>query len=205
RVFADGAPAYLQFRNNNLGSYPANAGYAPESQECRDCVLEDVSHALTWTGFAGVLAYWLACIAAAAWLIRTSVARSRRRGFAFSSLMLIGCTLVQYATSVYGEGNEVTKHLSVGLFTSSLAPVLLAAGALVDRRRGETGDASDADLAMAVQIPHQADKPVEPVEAPVPEAAGATEAAEGVETGEGGAASSSQPQWLQPLVQDEPS
>jgi hypothetical protein len=188
-VFSDAAPSYLQFRNRNLGSYPTSSGYAPESQECRDCVLEDVSHALSWTGFTGVLLYWLACIGAALWLIRTSVARSRRRGFALSSLMLIGCTLIQYTTSVYGEGNEVTKHLSIALFAASLAPVLLAAGALVDRRRVEAGTHAGTDAGTdteagvgeraaasetAAQIPHQAE------------------------------AGRDQPQWLQPLVQDEP-
>ncbi|HEX4787588.1 MAG TPA: hypothetical protein VH372_03950 [Actinospica sp.] len=183
RVFADAAPSYLQFRNRNLGSYPANAGYAPESQECRDCVLEDVSHALSWTGFTGVLAYWLACIGAALWLIRTSVARSRRRGFALSSLMLIGCTVIQYTTSVYGEGNEVTKHLSIALFAASLAPVLLAAGAMVDR--GRTGPGADAGV-DAARIPHQVD-------------------ADGIDAADDAAAAEEgdQPQWLQPLVQDD--
>jgi hypothetical protein len=125
-------------------------------------VLEDISHALSWTGFTGVLLYWLACVSAALWLIRTSVARSRRRGFALSSLMLIGCTLIQYATSVYGEGNEVTKHLSIALFAASLTPVLLAAGALVDRRRVEAG--ADEGIGVgadvtetAARIPHQAE------------------------------------------------
>ena len=133
RVFAGGAPSYLDFRNNNLGTYPQHAGYAPESQECRDCVFESVSHALSWTGFAGIVAYWLACVGAAVWLIRISTARTLRRGFAHSALMLIGCTLIQYTTAVYGEGNEVTKHLVVGLFGACLAPVLLGAGALVGR------------------------------------------------------------------------
>lgn len=149
RIFAGGAHSYLQFRNTNLGTYPEHAGYAPESQECRDCVIESVAHALSWTGFAGIFVYWLACIAAALWLIRASAIRSLRRGFACSALMLIGCTLIQYATAVYGEGNEVTKHLVVALFSACLAPVLLAAGALV----GRDGVGRDYN----VHIPRQAE------------------------------------------------
>jgi hypothetical protein len=155
RVFADGAQSYLQFRNTNLGTYPEHAGYASESQECRDCVIESVAHALSWTGFAGIFVYWLACIAAALWLIRASVARSLRRGFAYSALMLIGCTLIQYTTAVYGEGDEVTKHLVVALFSACLAPVLLGASALV----GQGSVVRDSD----VRIPRQAEPAVDQV------------------------------------------
>jgi hypothetical protein len=65
RIFAGGAAPYLIFRNTNLGSYPVGSGHAPRSQECRDCLLMDVSRAMRWTGLAGVLAYWTACLAAA--------------------------------------------------------------------------------------------------------------------------------------------
>lgn len=130
RVFSGGADAYLTFRNTYLGTYPVNAGYPIESQECRVCVLQDVSHAMKWSGFFGVAAYWLLCLAGAAWLVRTSAPRSRRRGFGLVVLTLLGCTLTQYATSVYGEGAEVTKHLSLALFAAALAPVWLACGAL---------------------------------------------------------------------------
>ena len=134
RVFAGGAGPYLSFRETNLGTYPANAGYVPESQECRDCLLLDVSHSLEWTGFTGVALYWLACIAAAGYLWRTSRPGTRRRAAAVTSATLIGCVLVQYLTAVYGEGVEVVKHLSVGLFAASLTPIWLGVGALTETR-----------------------------------------------------------------------
>jgi len=134
RVFAGGAGPYLSFRETNLGTYPANAGYAPESQECRDCLLQDVSHSLEWTGFTGVALYWLACIAAAGYLWRTSRPGTRRRAVALTSATLIGCVLAQYVTAVYGEGVEVVKHLSIGLFAASLTPIWLGVGALTESR-----------------------------------------------------------------------
>lgn len=151
RVFAGGADSYLGYRPDYLGSYPANAHYAPQQQECRDCVLQRVSNELKWTGFPGVLAYWLVCIGAAIWLIRASATQSLRRGFGYSALTLVGVTLVQYATAVFGEGNEVTKHMAVGIFTASLAPVMLIAGAVVDRHRRAA-----ADGPIPPPIPHQA-------------------------------------------------
>jgi hypothetical protein len=59
--------------------------------------------------------------------------------------MLLGCTLAQYVTAVYGEGNEVTKHLVVALFAACLVPVWLAAGAVQERsRRGGLSSESPA-------------------------------------------------------------
>ena len=130
RIFASGAGPYLTFRNTNLGSYPIGSGHAPRSQECRDCLLMDVSRAMRWTGLAGVLAYWTACLAGAALLVRRSRPGDRRRGFALVALVLTGCTVIQYFTAVYGEGNEVIKHMVIALFTASIAPIWLLAGAL---------------------------------------------------------------------------
>ena len=130
RIFASGAGPYLTFRNNYLGSYPMGSGHAPRSQECRDCLLMDVSRAMRWSGLAGVLAYWMACLAGAAVLLRSSRPGSRRRGFTLVGLVLTGCTMIQYVTAVYGEGNEVIKHMVIALFTASLAPIWLLAGAL---------------------------------------------------------------------------
>ena len=130
RIFASGAGPYLTFRNTNLGTYPVGSGHAPGSQECRDCLLMDASRAMRWTGLAGVLAYWLACLAAAVLLVRRSRPGDRRRGFALVALVLTGCTVIQYVTAVYGEGNEVIKHMVVALFAASLAPIWLLAGAL---------------------------------------------------------------------------
>ena len=130
RIFASGAEPYLTFRNTNLGTYPMAAGYAPRSQECRDCLLMDVSHAMRWTGLPGVLGYWLACLAAAGLLLHRSRRGDRRRAFALVALVLIGCTMTQYVTAVYGEGNEVIKHMVIALFAASLTPVWLLAAAL---------------------------------------------------------------------------
>jgi hypothetical protein len=130
RIFASGAGPYLTFRNTNLGSYPAGPGHPPRSQECRDCLLMDVSRAMRWAGLAGVLAYWLACLAGAGLLLRRSRRGDRRRGFALVALVLTGCTVIQYVTAVYGEGNEVIKHMVIALFAASIAPIWLLAGAL---------------------------------------------------------------------------
>lgn len=129
-VFSGGADAYLTFRNSYLATYAIGAGYPPQHQECRVCLVQDTAHALKWSKFPGVLIYWLACAAGAAWLMRTGRPGSRRRGFALVTLTLLGCTVIQYATAVYGEGNEVTKHLAVAVFAATLAPLWLVAGAL---------------------------------------------------------------------------
>jgi len=90
----------------------------------------DVSHAMRWTGLVGVLAYWTACLAGAGLMMRRSRPGDRRRAFALVALVLIGCTIIQYVTAVYGEGNEVIKHMVIALFTASIAPIWLLAGAL---------------------------------------------------------------------------
>jgi ABC-type amino acid transport system permease subunit len=112
-----------------LGSYGESSGEPPGAQECRLCLLQTVSRGFAWSGFAGVAAYWLACLVGAGLLIRRSAPGTIRRGFAVVAVMLIGVTLVQYLTAVLGEGNEITKHLSVALLAATLAPVWLAAGA----------------------------------------------------------------------------
>jgi hypothetical protein len=150
RIFASGAGPYLTFRNTNLGSYPAGSAHAPRTQECRDFLLMDVSRAMRWTGLTGVVAYWVACLAAAALLLRRSRRGSRRRGFALVALVLTGCTVIQYVTAVYGEGNEVIKHMVIALFTASLAPIWLLAGALHNPPRAGSPPGpgeQDADLA----------------------------------------------------------
>jgi hypothetical protein len=167
RIFASGAGPYLTFRNTNLGSYPIDSGHAPRSQECRDCLLMDISRAMRWTGLAGVLAYWTACLAAAGLLVRGSRPGDRRRGFALVALVLTGCTVIQYVTAVYGEGNEVIKHMVIALFTASIAPIWLLADALHKLPRaglplGSGEQDSDlvvvADRARAPQL-HQPGQP----------------------------------------------
>lgn len=134
RVLGAGGDDYLRFRPDDLGSYGATAGEPPRAQECRLCLLPTVSHAFAWSRFAGVLGYWLACLTGAVVLARRSAAGSPRRGFALVALVLVGCAVVQYLTTVLGDGAEVTRHLVVGLFAASLAPVWLLAALFAARR-----------------------------------------------------------------------
>lgn len=127
RVLAGGADPYLHFRPDKLGSYGVGAGEPPRAQECRLCLLPTVSRAVAWSGFPGVVAYWLACLAAAVLLARRCAPGTVRRGFALTAALLVGCAVVQYVTAVFGDGAEVTKHLVVGLLAASLAPVWLLA------------------------------------------------------------------------------
>jgi hypothetical protein len=155
RIFASGADPFLIFRNTNLGSYPIGSGHAPRSQECRDCLLMDVSRAMRWTGLAGVLAYWIACLAGAGLLLRRSRWGDRGRGFALVALVLIGCTVIQYVTAVYGEGNEVVKHMVIALFTASITPIWLLVGALHKLPlAGLSLGSGDQDAALVVGADH---------------------------------------------------
>jgi hypothetical protein len=129
RLITSGADGYLAYRVDYLGSYGEFSGQPPGSQECRLCLLQTVSHAFVWSGFAGVATYWLACLIGAGLLIQRSAPGTLRRGFAVVAVMLIGVTIVQYLTAVLGDGVELTKHLAVALLAASLAPVWLAAGA----------------------------------------------------------------------------
>lgn len=137
RMITGGADDYLAYRVDYLGSYGEFSAEPPGSQECRLCLLPTVSRAFAWSGFAGVAAYWLACLVAAVFLIRRSSPGTLRRGFALVTLTLIGVAVIQYLTAVLGEGNEITKHLSVGLLAATLAPVWLLAGTVTSGRRPE--------------------------------------------------------------------
>ncbi|OLF17331.1 hypothetical protein BU204_11985 [Actinophytocola xanthii] len=137
RIIVAGANDYFTFRPDYLGSYGEFSGRPPGSQECRLCLLPTVSHSLAWTGFPGVAAYWLGCLAAAVVLARRSKPGTLRRGFALVTIALVGVTVVQYLTAVFGEGNETTKHLSVALLAASLAPVWLLAGVFAHGQRDQ--------------------------------------------------------------------
>ena len=137
RIAVDSSAAYLKFRNEYLGTYPLGSGYHADAQECRVCVLTGASHLMQGTGIWGVLGYWGACLAGAVWLLRRSGPGTPRRGFGLVAVTLVAGTVVQYATAVYGEGNEVTKHLVVALFAASLTPLWLLAGWFAPGRRPE--------------------------------------------------------------------
>jgi hypothetical protein len=134
RLVTNGADDYLAYRVDYLGNYPEHSGHPPGSQECRLCLLPTVPRAFGWSGFPGIVTYWLACLAGAVLLIRRSAPGTIRRGFAVVAVMLVGVTVVQYLTAVLGEGNEITKHLSVALLAAALAPVWLAAAAVTSGR-----------------------------------------------------------------------
>jgi hypothetical protein len=135
RMITAGADDYFAYRVDYLGSYGEFSGRPPGSQECRLCLLPTVSRAFAWSGFAGVVTYWLLCLVAALLLGRRSAPGTLRRGFALVTVALVGVAVVQYLTSVFGEGNEITKHLSVALLAATLAPVWLLAGAFVPAPR----------------------------------------------------------------------
>jgi hypothetical protein len=136
RVLASGSGAYTEFRNAYLGTYPAGSGHAPGAQECRVCVVTGIAHSFAWAGFAGVVASWTVCAAGALWLVRRTRAGTLARGFAVVGLILTGCAVTEYLTSVFGEGNEVTKHLAPALFAATLAPLWIVVGVLLARKSG---------------------------------------------------------------------
>ncbi|GAB3452112.1 glycan biosynthesis hexose transferase WsfD [Actinophytocola sediminis] len=145
RMVTGGADEYLAYRVDYLGSYGEFAGRPPGSQECRLCLLPTVSRALAWTGFAGVAGYWLLCLVAAGAQLRRSAPGTLRRGFALVAMTLVGVAVVQYLTAVLGEGNEITKHLSVALLAATLAPVWLLAGLFASGGDPELVESEQAD------------------------------------------------------------
>jgi hypothetical protein len=152
RVGAGGASFYLAFRVDYLGTYGVDSGRPSGGQECRFCLLPTVSHALAGTGIAGLLGYWLLCLVGAGFLARRSAPNTRRRGFALVSITLVGVAIIQYVTAVFGDGNEVTKHLVVALFAASLAPLWLLAGALCRRPIPVEPAAEAAELTEAIPV-----------------------------------------------------
>lgn len=148
RVLASGSGSYTQFRNRYLGTYAYSADHAPGDQECRLCLVTDLAHGFAWAGFTGVVASWAAFAAAAVRLLRRTRAGSPARGFAAVGLTLTGCAVTEYVTAVFGEGNEVTKHLAPALFAAALAPLWLVVAALLARSPGRA------------PIPHQVMGPV---------------------------------------------
>jgi hypothetical protein len=125
-----GAREHFAFRVGYLGTYGQESGAPAGAQECRLCLLPMLSHHAAGSGLPGLVALWLAGAATAIFLIRKSAPGTSRRGFAQVALALVGCTIIQYVTAVFGDGVETTKHLVVGLFAAALIPVWLLAAAL---------------------------------------------------------------------------
>ncbi len=132
RVLASGSGPFLRmFRTGYyIGNYSAadSRGQA-QREEHRVAVVSWVANRFAWVGFGGIVAYWIACLAGAIAFRRRGAKGSLRHAFATVALVLAAGSVFQYLTAVFGEGNEVTKHLAISLFCATLAPLwIFAAG-----------------------------------------------------------------------------
>jgi hypothetical protein len=132
RVLASGSGPFLKmFRTGYyIGNYTkTDSRGEAQREEHRVAVVSWVANRFAWAGFTGILGYWTACFAAAIAFRRRSEKGSLRHSFATVSLVLAAGSVSQYLTAVFGEGNEVTKHLAISLFCAALAPLwIFAAG-----------------------------------------------------------------------------
>src|SRR2546423_40931 len=155
KVFADGSQSYLAFRNNYIGTYAESAGHMAGDQEQRLTVATDTSRAFRGLGIGAVISFWALCAASALWLFRRSSQDPTARGFALVATILLSFDIMQYVASVYGDGNEVTKHLVVGLLAGSIAPVWLIAGAI--HLRWKVKEAAVVESLMSSVLPGAAE------------------------------------------------
>jgi hypothetical protein len=126
RVLASGSGPFLRmFRTGYyIGNYTkADSRGRPQREEHRVAVISWVANHCAWLGFGGIVAYWILCFTAANMLRRRGAKKSMRHAFATVSLMFSASSVLQYLTAVFGEGNEVTKHLAISLFCATLAPL----------------------------------------------------------------------------------
>ncbi|MBW8803229.1 MAG: hypothetical protein JF587_05140 [Catenulisporales bacterium] len=132
RVLASGSGPFLRmFRTGYyIGDYTkADSQGRSQREDHRVAVISWVAHHFAWIGFGGILAYWTACFVGAAVFRRRSEKGTLRHSFATVALVLAASSVIQYLTAVFGEGNEVTKHLVISLFCATLAPLwIFAAG-----------------------------------------------------------------------------
>lgn len=132
RVLASGSGPFLRmFRTGYyIGDYTkADSRGKAQQEEHRVAVVSWVANRFARVGFGGIVAYWAACFAGAITLRRRSAKGSLRHAFATVALVLAAGSVSQYLTAVFGEGNEVTKHLAISLFCATLAPLwVFAAG-----------------------------------------------------------------------------
>ncbi|MEY9886397.1 hypothetical protein ABIA31_000023 [Catenulispora sp. MAP5-51] len=138
KIFTGGAKAYLSFRNDYIGTYDESADHPAGTQEQRMILVTDISRAFRSFGISAIICYWGFCGTAAVWLFRRSAPNSKPRGFALVAGILLSFAVLQYFVSIYGDGNEVTKHLVVGLLAASIAPLWLAASAVCLRYQGRS-------------------------------------------------------------------
>ncbi|MDK9494998.1 hypothetical protein QEZ40_004431 [Streptomyces katrae] len=127
RIADGGLDDFAASRPDNLGSYPVSAGKPAGAQEHRLALYTGFLRTL---GGGWVLGLQFAFLAAGAWWLRRSPDNPRRRAFLALVICLGGATLTQFATAMYGEAIENTKHLIYGIFATGLAFVLTAAAVL---------------------------------------------------------------------------
>lgn len=130
RVLASGSGPFLRsFRTGYyIGDYTkADSLGRPQREDHRVAIVSWAANHFAWLGFGGIVAYWTLCCAAAIMLLRRGTKRSMRRAFATVSLLFSVSSVLQYLTAVFGEGNEVTKHLVISLFCATLAPLWIFA------------------------------------------------------------------------------
>ncbi|MFL6111652.1 MAG: hypothetical protein ACJ786_09910 [Catenulispora sp.] len=136
RALASGSGPYLRmFRTDYyIGNFAkADSLGRPQRSEHRLAVVSWVANRFAWTGFGGIVAYWISCLIGALFLRRRSEKGSLRHSFATVALVLATGSAIQYLTSVFGEGNETTKHLVLSLFCATLSPLWLFAAAFTKR------------------------------------------------------------------------
>jgi hypothetical protein len=136
RILASGSGPFLKmFRTGYyIGNYTkADSQGRPQREDDRVAVVSWLANHFAWIGFGGIVAFWIGCTAAAIALRRRSDKGSLRHAFATVALLLAVGSVVQYLTAVFGEGNEVTKHLVISLFCATLTPVWLFAAGFASR------------------------------------------------------------------------
>lgn len=157
RILASGSGPYLsKFRTGYyIGNYTkADSRGEPQREDHRVAVVSWLANHLAWVGFGGIVAFWIACIAVAMTFRRRSDEDSLRRAFATVSLLLAVGSVSQYLTAVFGEGNEVTKHLAISLFCATLTPVWLFAAGFASRAMPADSPDVLADEGEQIAVEH---------------------------------------------------
>ncbi len=153
RILASGFGPFLRgFRTDYyLGNFTkADSHGKSQREEHRVAVISWVANHLAWVGFSGILAYWTACLAGAIFLRHRSQKGSLQHSFATVALFLTASAVLQYLTAVFGEGNEVTKHMVISLFCATLTPLWIFAAGF--SRRSVPKDDLAEDVSMLQSI-----------------------------------------------------
>ncbi|WP_456243015.1 glycan biosynthesis hexose transferase WsfD [Streptacidiphilus albus] len=133
-----GMDAFAAAHPDYLGSYPAWTGHPAGTLESRLTLFSDFARASGRALVPGLLALG---VFGFFWYRRL---RDNQRRAAFVAVMvcMIGVVAAQFASAVYGEAIEDTKHLVYGIFAGGLAIVLTAAAAFCCPPGAEQGPGS---------------------------------------------------------------